>query len=100
MYLIYNKGGSDYIQKTLPLTNGHPSYVVAFLIPLGWPHKRGTTVAQIIDSLLMQHWQKESLVAMVAVGTIIMTRTQAGSLAFQSVSIFEMRVFIKLSYWI
>ena len=28
----------------LPLTNSHPSYAATFSIPLGWPHKRGTTV--------------------------------------------------------
>ena len=28
----------------LSLTSGHPSYAASFVIPQGWPHKRGTTV--------------------------------------------------------
>ena len=49
----------------------------------------------------MQYWQKESLVAMVtvAIGTIIIPKMQASSLAFQSVSRIEMRGYIRMSYW-
>ena len=49
----------------------------------------------------MQHWQKESLVAMVTVsiGTIIIPKMQANSLAFQSVSQIHMRDYIRMSYW-
>ena len=51
----------------------------------------------------MQHWQKESLqlaaMVTVSIGTIIMPKMQASNLAFKSVSIIDLKVYIRKRYW-
>ena len=37
----------DRVEFNIPLTRGHPSNEARFLIPQGWPYKRGTTVYRV-----------------------------------------------------